>query len=192
MNRNQARALKSALIGGILAGTLLTAGASSATSPWEPYTFSYGPEVTEDFCDVSGLDVEQEGEVTAGLFRTKTKGPDGLGYWFDWETYSETWTNLANGRYVTVAGSFRSGELSVTDNGDGTVTALVQNTGTNRVYDEAGNLLAMSAGLFRLTVVFDNGGTPGDASDDFPLSFSNPTSRGLVYDACDVFVPAIT
>ena len=192
MNRNQARALKSALFGGILAGTLLTAGASSATSPWEPYTFSYGPEVAEDFCDVSGLDVEQEGEVTAGLFRTKTKGPDGLGHWFDWETYSETWTNLANGRYVTVAGSFRGGELSVTDNGDGTVTALVQNTGTNRVYDQAGNLLAMSAGLFRLTVVFDDGGTPGDPSDDSPLSFSNPTSRGLVYDSCDVFVPAIT
>ena len=80
MNRNQARALTSALFGGILAGTLLTAGASSATSPWEPYTFHYGPQVTEDFCDVSGLDVEQEGEVTAGLYRTKTTGPDGLVY----------------------------------------------------------------------------------------------------------------
>ena len=131
--------------------------------------------------------------MTAGLFRTKTTGPDGLGYWFDWETYSETWTNLANGRYVTVAGSFRGGELSVTDNGDGTVTAVVQNTGTNRVYDQAGNLLAMSAGLFRLTVVFDDGGTPGDRLGRLAaLSFSNPTSRGLVYDFCDAFVPAVT
>jgi hypothetical protein len=192
VNRNQARALTSALFGGILAGALFTAGAASATSPWEPYTFSYGPEVTEDFCGVSGLDVEQQGEVTAGLSRTTTKGPGGLGYWFDWETYSETWTNLANGRYVTVAGSFRGGEHSVTDNGDGTVTAVIQNTGTNGVYDQAGHLLAMRAGLFRITVVFDDGGTPGDASDDSPLSFSNPTSRGLVYDLCDVAIPAIT
>ena len=130
MNRSQARALTSALFGGILAATLLTAGASSATSPWEPYTFAYGPQVTEDFCDVPGLDVEQEGEVTAGLNRTKTKGPDGLVYFFDWETYSETWTNLANGRYVTVAGSFRGGAHSVTDNGDGTFTVVVQNTGS--------------------------------------------------------------
>ena len=191
MNRKQARVLTSALFGGILAGALLTAGASSATSPWEPYTGSYGPQVWEDFC-VSGLDVEQEGEVTAGLSRTKTKGPGGLAYWFDWETYSETWTNLANGRYVTVAGSFRGGAHSVTDNGDGTFTVVIQNTGTSRVYDQGGNLLAMSAGLFRLTVVFDDGGTPGDASDDSPLSFSNPMSRGLVYDFCDVSVPAIT
>lgn len=192
MNRNNARALTSALFGGIVAGTLLTAGTSSATSPWEPYTASYGPEVTEDFCDVSGLDVEQEGEVTAALYRTKTKGPDQLGHWFDWETYTETWTNLANDQFVTVTGTFRGGELRVTDNEDGTVTALVQNTGTQRVYDQDGHLLARAAGQFRITVVFDDAGTPGDPSDDVPLSFSNPTSRGLVYDFCGVVVPAIT
>jgi hypothetical protein len=192
VNRNPARAWISALFGGVLVGAVLTAGPSSASSPWEPYTFSYGPEVSEDFCDIPGLDVEQRGDVTAGLSRTKTKGRGGLGYWFDWETYSETWTNLANGHYVTVAGSFRGGEHSVTDNGDGTVTAVVQNTGTTRVYDQAGTLLAMSAGLFRITAVFDDGGTPGDASDDTPLSFSDPTTRGLAYDFCAVSVPAIT
>ena len=93
---------------------------------------------------------------------------------------------------MSVTGTFRGGELSVTENGDGAVTVLIQNTNTNRVYDQAGNLLAMSAGLFRITVVFDDGGTPGDPLDDFPLSFSNPTSQGLVYDLCDVLVPAIT
>src|SRR4051794_9544381 len=99
--------------------------AAAAPSQWESFVFSYGPEAVDDFCDVGGLTAIQQG-TTTGRARTVAKGADGLEYEYDWERFVDTWTNPANGRYVTVVGAFQGGAHKIVDNGDGTSTVVVK------------------------------------------------------------------
>ncbi len=150
------------------------AGPASATpSQWESYHFEYGgPDgLNEDFCGVPGLTLQQEGAVD-GRERTTTHGPDGLSYYYDHAIqYTDTWTNVETGESVTDVGSYRGGALHVTDNGDGTLTVIVQNTGHSSMYNEDGQRIYHSAGVFRFELLFDHAGTPTNPDDDEFLAF---------------------
>jgi hypothetical protein len=57
-------------------------------------------------------------------------------------------------------------DLSVTDNGDGTLTIVELITGGERTYGDEGSLIASNSGQVRFKVIVDDAGTPSDPSDD--------------------------
>jgi len=176
-----------AMAGLVLATVGLSSTASAEPSHWETIHEEFGPDIHEDFCDVAGLTVEQS-TVLDGRVRITSPGRNGLPYYSEDIEWTDTWTNLATGESVTTMVSTRGGDLKVTDNGDGTLTILVQGTGTQLTYDESGQLIARDAGVIRYQYQVDHGGTPTDPTDDEFLAF-----LGLVKDAgrSDDFCAAI-
>jgi hypothetical protein len=89
------------------------------------------------------------------------------------------WTNVATGDFVTVVGSYRGGDLRVTDNGDGTLTVISKHTDNWATYDQDGTGIAGArrAGLTSFELLFDNAGTPTDPSDDEFVAFLGVVTR---------------
>lgn len=169
MTRSHAMTATAAVLAGLAVPSVGIGAASAVPSHWETGTFEYGPQVTEDFCGVPGFTVEQHG-VTEFRFRTTTHGPDGFSYDHDFEDFTETWTNVDTGEFVTVVGSFQINDHRVTDNGDGTLTVLYQGPGTSDTFNEDGQRISHDAGLSAFELLFDHAGTPTDRSDDVFLS----------------------
>jgi hypothetical protein len=159
-----------ATVGLVLA--LLTAAAAPASAQkidggtfHEEDTF-----VVEDFCDVSGLDVE--GHVTVdGRFLVRLQGPDSIVYFMDNTRTVIEWTNLATGQHATdISRMTTSKDLSITVNDDGTITLIVLLTGSGQLYGDDGRLIAKGDGQIRLRDVIDYNGTLSDPSDDTEVS----------------------
>jgi len=187
--RKQAAAI---LAGLVIPSVCLVGAATAAPSKWEAYRFPYGPEVTTNFCGVTGLTIQQQG-VAVGRERTISHGPDGLPYYFVQERYTDTWTNLGTGEKMTTVGAYRGHSLKVTDNGDGTLTVLAQNTGNSVYYDADGDVVARSTGVFRFRLLIDHGGTPTDPDDDEVIAFLGVVKKGtgLNPDFCETIVGTI-
>jgi len=62
-------------------------------------------------------------------------------------------------------------DLKVTDNGDGTLTILVNAAGGQRIYGPDGKLLFRDPGMVRYEFLIDHNGTPTDPEDDEFLEF---------------------
>ncbi|MEJ7628667.1 MAG: hypothetical protein WKF54_03670 [Nocardioidaceae bacterium] len=60
--------------------------------------------------------------------------------------------------------------LDVTDNGDGTSTAIRLIVYRTVIYAESGETIGHLTGQIRLELLIDNGGTPTDPSDDQIIS----------------------
>jgi hypothetical protein len=140
--------------------------------------------VFEDFCDVADLDVRAE--LTLDLRTTIVPhGPDGLEYFLQHGTRTETLTNPATGSSVTSVVTAMEKDKVVTDNGNGTLTVLVLATGDAVLYGEEGKAIARDAGQLRviLFVAADGSVTRGDVVKG---------STGRSDDFCDAAVPALT
>jgi hypothetical protein len=81
-----------------------------------------------------------------------------------------TWTNIATGRAFTFVANYNNSDVTATDNGDGTVSIINQNPGSERTYGPDGKLLDVSSGNFRVLAIIDYGGTLLDQSDDTLVS----------------------
>ena len=133
---------------------LVASPASAAVMVSESYEFPYS-QVTEDFCGVEGLTVEQSGTAT-GQFRLIARGPNGYEYAGDTAKFSDTYTNVATGESVTQVGLYNGrAPLSITDNGDGTLTVIMQFAGIATTYDADGSRIAHTAALLRVEFLFD-------------------------------------
>jgi hypothetical protein len=177
----------------VLAGLLIASGGVAGAAPgeWETFHAEGGPEVVEDFCGVPGFTVENT-FVADGRFRITAHGPDGLPYYVEVVDSTDTWTNAATGAFVTIVASYRSADHKVTDNGDGTLTVLVQSPHNNVIYNEAGQVIGHRAGLFVDEVLIDHGGTPTDPSDDVFLGYVQRVKNvGLGFDFCATIIQAI-
>jgi hypothetical protein len=87
---------------------------------------------------------------------------------------TQTFTNPDNGKSITnqFAG-LASKDLSVTDNGDGTITLRTATTGVpERLRLPDGTILTMDVGRFVVVSLLDYNGTPTNADDDTLLSQS--------------------
>jgi hypothetical protein len=112
-----------------------------------------------------------------------------------------TWTNPANGKSVTefFAGLFTK-DLTVVDNGDGTITLRTAVTGVaEKVTQSNGKPLLMDVGRVVFVSVLDYNGTPTNDEDDVLISQSIESISGphpdLQSDSalfCEVVVPALT
>ena len=108
----------------------------------------------------------------------------------------EVYTNQANGQSVRVIGTRVEHPLSVTDNGDGTLTYLYNHTGKSTMYALDGTLIArlFTGGIF-IEKTFDHAGTPTDSSDDqlvglyFPHGYVSTGRQDA--DFCTALVGAI-
>jgi hypothetical protein len=145
-----------------------------------------------DFCDASGLTVRVD-STTESRFMFNPHGPDGLGYGLEHLRITNVYANVANGNAVTeqITTVFR--DLRVTDNGDGTVTALVLATGNAVVRGPDGRAIARNPGQIRFEALIDNGGTPTDPSDDEFLDVLRDVkgSTGRTDDFCEAVVPVL-
>ena len=105
---------------------------------------------------------------------------------------SASWTNLANNKTMTQVFNFVDKDLKITDNGDGTLTILILNTGGGKILGPDGKLLFSDSGQTRFELLIDHGGTPADPSDDEFLEFlgvvkgSTGTNDTADRDFCDV------
>ena len=112
-----------------------------------------------------------------------------------------TWTNPVTGKSVS---NFFAGvsdkDLTVVDNGDGTITLRTAITGVpEKIRVANGKPLTMDVGRVVFVSVIDYNGTPTDTSDDVLISQSVESISGPHPDLqsdftlfCQVVVPALT
>ncbi len=152
------------LVGGlalsVVAATALPAHARPLENGHEHESFS---EVLEDFCGISEVLFEHEGDFH---FSAKSRGPEGLIHFASNSRFTDSWTNLATGKTFTREATLNDRDQRITDNGDGTLTILVTSTGNEKFYGADGKRLFVNAGLFSFAILIDHGGTPTDPSDD--------------------------
>lgn len=151
-----------------------------------------GTIVHKNFCGIAGLTVSDE-FVADGKFQVVRHGRDGLAYSLDRHKETSVVTNLANGKTVTYVLTVGAKDLKVTNNGDGTLSAVVQATGNVVVYGPDGKAIARDPGLSRFEVLIDHGGTPTDPSDDEIIDGRRiKGSTGRNDDICAAVVPQLT
>lgn len=110
-------------------------------------------------------------EVVDGSFLLVPHGPDGLAYGMEHVRGTTTVTNLATDKTFTINFNFATKDLSVTDNGDGTLTIEAISAGRQQVFGPDGERLFIDAGQTAFSVLIDDAGTPTDPSDDEFLEF---------------------
>lgn len=154
---------------------MLVAGIATSASAAQPFTEHWDDDVTfvhpagsQDFCNLPFDVVEHFQE--SGSFVGLNRGPEGLFYGGAKFNGTITWTNPTNERNYRNEYSGSDRDQKVVDNGDGTLTSQVQFTGPNRYY-ENGRLAFIDTGMARITITFDNGGTPTDPTDDGEAQF---------------------
>jgi hypothetical protein len=185
------RAPVSVLIGLTILLVGLTGPASAAPSHWEPVE----DEFSEEFEACPGVDVLWELTVT-GKSRFTTRGRNGLPLYQEHVTDTEVYTNLANGEWVRVVSTRTEHPLSVTNNGDGTLTYLYNHTGKSTMYAADGSVVArLGTGGVRIEKTFAHHGTPYNPDNfelvglNFPDGFGS-TGRSDA-DFCTALVGAI-
>jgi hypothetical protein len=176
-----------------MVGSMALAGGASAQPIDHAEFHDEGTFIEEDFCEVSGLDVQGD-FVFDNRFLVNPHGPDGLIYFHENFRVTTVYTNLANDNPVTEVVKGVGKDLRVTDNGDGTLTILQLSTGNATVYGPDGKAIGRNPGQVRFEFVVDHGGTPTDPSDDVFVEGSERMvkgSTGRSDDFCETVVPVL-
>jgi hypothetical protein len=155
LRRAAAAACGLVLVGGIVAS------APAAAQPLEKGRFH---DVFTEFFDCDGTPTRLDGDVF-GNFNAVRHG-SGLVFFRESVRGTLVYTNLNNGGTYTEIFTGNNRDAQVTDNGDGTLTIVVHATGSTRFYDTDGNFVLADPGQTRFQFMVDDGGTPGDPSDD--------------------------
>lgn len=135
----------------------------AAAAPLEHRQF-HDVFVTEPY-ELCGLTVRDSADIR-GSFVINPHGADRLPYFTENSHSSVTTTNLATGTSFTFVNNVVNKDQLVTDNGDGTFTILVMNTGGDRIYGPDGEIVSRNPGQLRFEILVDHGGTQTDPSDD--------------------------
>ena len=153
------------------AAALITAAASTAGADPavvehfdDEFTQTYPSGDPDFFCHLD-FDVVQHVHES-GTFVGVTRGPDGTWYGGARFTGTNTFTNPANGKTYEARYAHTDRDQRLTDNGDGTFTLLVQQTGDTRWY-ASGTLAFVDSGMNRFSLLFDSQGNEiGDVASD--------------------------
>ena len=130
----------------------------------EPFEYPPGTPVC------AGLDVVHSWDVS-GSYLGVARGRNRLVHFRDSVRGTEAWTNMETGKSFTLEFTRNSRDLTVTDNGDGTLTIIVQASGRDRWYDGDGRVVLRDPGLARWEIVVNHAGTPTDPFDDTFVDF---------------------
>lgn len=159
---------KAAVLGTAVAMTVpLVAAAPAVARPLERERVVYANHWTEE---CGGIEFHAMVSGFGNLVFVD-RGRSGLPHfsstWHDTSVYTHPETGLA---YTGVFnGSNR--DATVTDNGDGTLSILVQIAGVTKWYDAAGKLLYIDSGMQSFELLVDHAGTPSDPYDDGEATF---------------------
>ena len=104
-----------------------------------------------------------EGREHMSIF---TKGSDQLAYFKFRADGSQSYTNLATDKRLTLDFSVNEKDHKIVDNGDGTLTITVLATANTTLRDNDGKVVRRVAGSAQWHVLIDHGGTPEDPFDD--------------------------
>jgi hypothetical protein len=120
-------------------------------------------EAHSGWCPQVPSPVEASGTISFG-FLTRTQGPGGVWYFSGHRSSRDVYTNLDDGRTLTIKSTFRFADGRIVDNGDGTITIHAADTLSTVVF--AGSTqVGQEAGRLAYTVVIDTMGTPGPDDD---------------------------
>lgn len=146
--------------------------------------------IFENTCGVPGFTTRVD-LVTDLRYRFNSRGVHQLPYLNEHRTQTFVFTNVATGDFVTIKSRENGNDIRATDE-DGILTYVVVHTGTSVMYNMDGKAIARDTGQSRLRVLFDDGGTPYDASDDGFLDAIEVKETGLPpIDFCAETVQAI-
>lgn len=163
------RAVSRMLIGffatGVTCLLLLSTQTAGQAEPLEHTRFDESfSEVVDDFC--GDLDVRFDFQ-DRGVLQVRQAGQDRLPRYTVTHHGGVTITNLATGKAFTIGWHYLEQDVKATDNGDGTLSILVQIPGPEVFYGPDGQRLYVSGGMYRVELTVDEAGTPGDPSDNF-------------------------
>lgn len=175
--------------------TALTAAPAAAEKPFENF-HDRGTETFEE--NLCGIDV-----VTTVSFVDHFMGrigPDGFPLFQGHGRGTATLYNPATDLSITIdhRGGFK--DLSVTDNGDGTITVITQVVGIPVEIEHADGTVALKdVGRIVFSTILDYNGTPADAEDDIFISQEIISVSGPHPDAesdfelfCDAVIEGLT
>ncbi|SOC53765.1 hypothetical protein [Ornithinimicrobium cerasi] len=114
--------------------------------------------------------VEAEIAVTANIVFV-ARGRSGLPHWQAAIQERGVYTNTDTDRTYSYASNYADRDFRVTDNGDGTLSIVVQLAGSTRYFDAEGKLLYIDSGTEQLALQVDHNGTPDDPFDDGEADF---------------------
>jgi hypothetical protein len=111
-----------------------------------------------------------------------------------------TWTNPETGKSVTLSFAGASKDLTVVDNGDGTITLRTALTGVQeKIRLSDGTIVTMDVGRVVVVAVLDYNGTPTNTEDDVFISQTIESFSGPHPDLesdfalfCEVVVAGLT
>ena len=184
------------MVGLVAAATAIGSTALAGIAEAKPFGERFhdeSSEIIDDFCGEPGLTVRFD-QVVDGRFQAGARGKDGLIYFAEHVAFTSVITNLDNGNMVTDKGRVLTKDISVVDNGDGTLTIEVLATGPFTLYGPDGKAIARDPGQVRFAFVVDHGGTPTDPTDDTEVAFLGVTkeSTGRSDDVCGTAIAALT
>lgn len=172
-------------LGSAGAATILLAGLA-APAIAEPLAHEHFHEtlsnVVEGFCGDLTVRIDA---VEEGNFVLTERRPDGLAYGQATVHSTISFTNLANGKALTLVSNFLDKDLKVTDNADGTLTVLVQFSGGGRWYGPDGEFIRLGSettGADRAELVID--ATTGEVLTFTPV-------KGDFVDGCPFILEII-
>ena len=94
------------------------------------------------------------------------KRGDGIAYFTESVVGDTVFTDTVTGRSSHVSFTDNSHDLTIVDNGDGTITITAQGAGRNLFFDSDGKLALSDTGMARWSVLIDHGGTLDNPLDD--------------------------
>jgi hypothetical protein len=157
----------------VLAGGVIALGAAAPVSAElvdRGHRHTIESELIEDFCGIDGFNVIHTLDWS-GSFTVTTRGPDGFVQVRDSVRESNSFLNPQTGKNLTALHLGHGHDMSITDNGDGTLTVIFQNSGLDTLFDGNGDKVLSVAGVTRDEFLIDNNGTPHDPSDDQFLEY---------------------
>jgi hypothetical protein len=122
------------------------------------------------------VDVPLHGDVD-GYFSVKDHADGAFPYFADRFRSTLVYTNPITGLTLTVVRVWQTKDLSITDNGDGTLTLVGLNTGALWSYGPGGELLGVQSGMSKDTFLVDTMGT-ADPFDDQLTPVGDPVTAG--------------
>jgi hypothetical protein len=191
------RRARSIGVAAVLACGVVAATASSATAV-RPIDRSHERIVFTDPDDeICGIPVTTTVDIVDNF--TVRLDRNGFLLFHSRGTGTVTSTNPENGQSIVLRFTGASRDLSVTDNGDGTITVRTAVTGMPEAIASDGRVLTRDSGRVVFATVLDFNDTPTDVDDDVFISQSVESVSGphpeLDSDFelfCEVVVPALT
>ena len=168
-------ACATALAAAGLAPSAAAAGSPVIQNVHFNFTYTHIEQEIGECLDVPFL-IRHDGRSNARL-QTRTRGTDGPEYFSIRYNTGDVYTNVDTGESFTGTTSVREADLRVTENGDGTITAVATTRAITKFHDPSGALIGIDAGRITSTYLIDLM-DPVDPEDDVVLAQEHSEPSG--------------